>query len=304
MIAWLARHARTLLAVSLLTGIVLPDLAATLKPWLPLGVAGLLWGAMVRLDWSAVRLHLGRPGVLAAGLGWMMLAGPFAAWAVAWGLGLSDGLTAGLILMACAPPVMSAPAIALMIGLDAPLILLLVVLGTFAAPLSAPLLLEVLTDLNLSLSATSVALRLGLLVGGCALAALLARRIMGRGGLQRAEPGLEVFSLGCMVLFAVAVMDGVAAALQADPGRVVVLIAGAFAAALGMLALSAAVFARLGWPVALTIGYAVGNRNMALMMAALPTTGLDDVWLWFAMVQFPIYTLPMILGRPIRAMLP
>ncbi|KJS38499.1 MAG: hypothetical protein VR70_09775, partial [Rhodospirillaceae bacterium BRH_c57] len=73
MTAWLARHARTLLAVSLLTGIVLPDLAATLKPWLPLGVAGLLWGAMVRLDWSAVRLHLGRPGVLAAGLGWMML---------------------------------------------------------------------------------------------------------------------------------------------------------------------------------------------------------------------------------------
>jgi BASS family bile acid:Na+ symporter len=148
-----------------------------------------------------------------------------------------------------------------------------------------------------------MALRLGLLVGGCAGAALLTRQMMGRDGLARAEPGLEVFNLVCLVLFAIAVMDGVAAAMQAAPWRVLGLIVGAYAAALGMLTLTAAVFMRLGRPVALTLGYAAGNRNMALMMASLPTTGLDDVWLWFALVQFPIYTLPMFLGRPIRAML-
>ncbi|MGC2855242.1 hypothetical protein ACM64Y_07175 [Novispirillum sp. DQ9] len=309
MIAWLARHARVLLAASLLAGIALPDLASALKPWLPAGIAGLLWGAMVRLDWTAVRAHLGRPARLAAGLGWMMLAVPFAAWAVAAALDLSSGLTAGLVLMACAPPVMSLPAIALMVGLDAALALLLVVVGTFLAPLTAPVLLHLLADLDIAVGAAGMALRLGLLVGGCAGAAVLFRRVLGPRGMARAQPGLELFNLACLTLFAIAVMDGVADALRAEPGRVAVLIAGAYAAALALMAVTAAVFARLGRPTALALGYAAGTRNMALMMAAVPTattataTGLEDLWLWFGLVQFPIYTLPMVLARPIRRLL-
>lgn len=300
MTAWLARHARVLLALSLLAGLALPGLAATLKPWLPAAVAGLLWGAMVRLDWAAVRRHLGRPGRLAAGLAWMMLAVPAAAWAVAVALNLSEGLTVGLILMACAPPLMSLPAIALMVGLDAALALVLVVIGTFAAPLSAPVLLHLLSGLEIDLSAGTMTLRLGLLVGGCALAAVAFRRVAGPRGLARATPGLELFNLACLTLFAVAVMDGVTQAFHADPARLLSLIAGAYAAALALMALTAAVFARLDRPAMLVVAYAGGTRNMAVIMATLPATGLDDLWLWFAVVQFPIYTLPMVLARPLR----
>lgn len=308
MIVWLSRHARILLALSLFIGIALPDLSAILKPWLPVGVAGLLWGAMVRLDWAAVRRHLGRPGRLGLGLAWMMLGMPFAAWAVALALDLGAGLAAGLVLMACAPPLMSLPALALMIGLDAALALVLVVVGTFAAPLTAPVLLHALTGLEIGLSAGALTLRLGLLVGGCAVAALAFRRTLGPRGMTRAAAGLDLFNLACLTLFAIAVMDGVADALRNDPARVLVLIGGTYAAALAQMAVTAAVFSRLGRPTALCIGYAAGSRNMGLMMAALPATGttatgLDDLWLWFALVQFPIYTLPMVLGRPLRRLL-
>lgn len=305
MVARLARHARALLALSLLVGIALPDLASVLKPWLPVGVAGLLWGAMVRLDWAAVRRHLGRPGPLAAGLAWMMLGMPFVAWAVAEILDLSLGLTVGLILMACAPPLMSLPALALMVGLDAALALVLVVVGTFAAPLAAPALLHALSGLDVGGSAATLTLRLALLVGGCALAAVAFRRAVGPRGMARAAPGLDLFNLACLTLFAIAVMDGVAAALRSDPARVLALIAGTYAAALSLMVLTAAMFWRWGRPTALCVGYAAGSRNMALMMAALPATatGLEDLWLWFALVQFPIYTLPMLLGRPLRRLL-
>lgn len=302
MIAWLARRARVILAFSLFAGIVLPDLAALLKPLLPWGVAGLLWAAMMRLDWSALRLHLKRPGILGLGLGWMMLAAPFAAWAIGRALGLSEGLAAGLILMACAPPLMSAPAMALMLGLDASLALLLLVLGTMLVPLTAPVLVALLAELDLTMSVTDMGLRLALLIGGCMGAALLARRILGPTGLSRAAPALDVFSLACLVLFAIAVMDGVAAALEADPWRVLGVVGGAYAASLSLLVVSSLAFLRLGRRTGLTIGYAAGNRNMALMVAALPTVGNEDVWLWFALVQFPIYTLPMLLN-PIMAAL-
>lgn len=98
-----------------------------------------------------------------------------------------------------------------------------------------------------------------------------------------------------MSSFAVAAMDGVVDHFRADPLLVVALTALAFALALGMIALTALVFARAGRGRAFAIGLIAGNRNIGLMLTATGFAVPDMAWLYFALAQFPIYLLPHLL---------
>ena len=52
---------------------------------------------------------------------------------------------------------------------------------------------------------------------------------------------------------------------------------------------------RAGRSAALALGLAVGSRNMGLMVAAAGGAVPELTWLYFAVAQFPIYTLPHLL---------
>ena len=62
-----------------------------------------------------------------------------------------------------------------------------------------------------------------------------------------------------------------------------------------MIALTALVFLRAGPARAFAIGLIAGNRNIGLMLAATGFVVPDLAWLYFALVQFPIYLLPHLL---------
>ena len=66
----LSRHTATVLAVGIFAGLLLPDLAGWLRPLLPSAVAGLLYLALLRIDWQELSRHLSRPLV---GAGWRQL---------------------------------------------------------------------------------------------------------------------------------------------------------------------------------------------------------------------------------------
>ena len=51
-------------------------------------------------------------------------------------------------------------------------------------------------------------------------------------------------------------------------------------------------FAPLGCRLALTAGLLLGNRNMGLLLVALPAGSDPDIGLFLAVGQIPIYTLP------------
>ncbi len=106
-----------------------------------------------------------------------------------------------------------------------------------------------------------------------------------------------------LVLFAVAIMDGVTERFLADPSRVLAFLAVAFAAYVGFQGVGAAVFMVLGWRSALTIGFSSGNRNMALLLAVLPAGVDPDIPLYFALGQLPIYILPAVLTPLYRRLL-
>ena len=80
-------------------------------------------------------------------------------------------------------------------------------------------------------------------------------------------------------------MDGVLVAILNEPLKMFGLTVLSFALSLGLAALTAFVFARLGAGQALALGLAAGNRNMGLMLAAAGTAVPDLTWLYFAVAH-------------------
>lgn len=301
---FLVRHSRWFLAGSVFAGLALPELANALRPLLPPAVAVLLIFAMLRMDWAGVLDYARRPGRTGLALLWVLIGAPVVVAAVVAPLGLSDGLRAALILMAASAPIMSSPALAVLLGLDASLALVVVVAATLAVPLTAPWAAEALAHLPLDIPTWELTVRLAGLVGVSVTVALVLRRLMGRARLAEWGRAIDAGSVVFLVLFAVAIMDGVTAELLAEPGRTLLIILGSFAANLGLQAVGAALFWWTGRKAALTIGLVGGNCNMAMLLAVLPPGVHPDVPLYFALGQFPIYILPAVLTPVYRRLRP
>jgi len=133
---------------------------------------------------------------------------------------------------------------------------------------------------------------------------MLARRIGGKEWVARQSERIDGLSVIALFFFAVALMDGVLGAIVREPAEMLGLTTLAFALSLGLAALTAVVFARLGAGQALALGLAAGNRNMGLMLAAAGTAVPDLTWLYFAVAQFPIYLMPAMLKPLARRLAP
>ena len=73
------------------------------------------------------------------------------------------------------------------------------------------------------------------------------------------------------------------------------LLAAVFALHLGAHLVTTALFWRAGRTFATSIGFSTGGRNISIAIAALGQSVPPDTWLFFALIQFPIYLLPMVL---------
>ena len=103
-----------------------------------------------------------------------------------------------------------------------------------------------------------------------------------------------------LLIFAVAIMDGVGDLLIEDPWHVLRFILAAFAVNLLLQLLGTTVTSAMGRRPALTVGFASGNRNMGILLAVLPADSAPDALLFFALAQLPIYMLPAVLGPVYR----
>ena len=297
-LARLGRHGTWFLAGGLFIGLLLPPLAALLRPALPALIFVLTATTFLSIDGAALAVHARRPGLLAAQLAWGLTATPIIIALAAAFLGLPDGLTQGLVLWAASPPLISVPAIALLMGLDGALALLAMVVGAFVVPLTLPPLVLGLIGLALGLSIPTLMLRLALFIGGAALLAALVRRLCGVERLRCHALELSGLNVLILLLFAVGIMDGVTARLISEPRGVLLYAAAALGASASLQGLSFLVFSRLARVPALTIGLVGGNKNMAVVWANLAGAASPELSLFFATVQLPIYVLPALL-KPI-----
>ena len=306
-LAWLGRYGTQGFLLSLLVGLSLPWLASAARPLLGLCVFVFLLTSFMRLDGPAFLAVLRAPGLLLLSvLCTLALPGLLVTGLkLAVGPGLIDpGLALGLAIYAAAPPIMSSPAVAMLLGVEPTLILATVLLTTLAAPILSPAIAELVAGGAVPLDIAILITRLVGMVGGALVAGIVVRRLLGAAWIAANTRGLDGIGVIMYGLFAIAAMDGVPAAIVSQPGRV--------AAFLGLSVLLSSAGYAGAWlllrPVAaperLVLGYATGQRNMGLLIAALGASAPETTFLFFALAQFPIYAGPQAMQILARNVLP
>src|SRR3569623_3177383 len=107
-----------------------------------MGIVGMLTLAFLRGDPVRLRRYYTRPGLIAASTVWLMLVAPALmciAFAHAGIAEAAPGLYFMLVIQLAAPGLMSAPAVAALLGLDVALSLAALIVSIAVAPLSAGL---------------------------------------------------------------------------------------------------------------------------------------------------------------------
>jgi BASS family bile acid:Na+ symporter len=295
--AFLGRYGTIAVALSILLGILFPRLAATFKPLLGEAVVALLVLSFLRVSPAALGALARRPLIVLLASGWLMLLLPAAFALVFTAIGLHrtmPDLYFILILQSCSPALMSAPAMAALMGLDVALTLACM-LGSMAI---VPLVAGISTHLFLGQSVIDplpFSLKLFALIAGSAAGAAVIRRVAGGKRIEANYEFLDGLSVVAMFVFAMAAMDGVTAYALAEPKLVATLTVFVFVLSIGTIVITTLVFASVGRERAFAIGILTGNRNMGVMLAATGFAIPPLAWLYFGLAQFPIYLLPVVL---------
>lgn len=304
-LAFAGRHATSFMAAGVLLGLVVPPLATLARPLLVPTLLIPLALALVRLDWSAAAAWRHRSGTVALLLVWILVVSPVLVWLITGGLaraGFPQPLAHALVLMAASSPIVSNVALALLLRLDAPLAVVVVLAGTALVPLTLPLAAEALVGMTIEMPLAAFMGRLALLVGSAFAAAWLVRRVVPASAIAARHELLDGLTVINLLLFGLAIMDGVTAYAFERPGYVVLAILAAYAFNLLLQAAGGLAFHSLGTTRALTVALLAGNCNMGLVLVALDGRASFDVTVFFALAQIPMYTLPALL-RPVYARL-
>jgi BASS family bile acid:Na+ symporter len=304
-LAWLGRQGTRAIAALVVIGIALPPLGEVLRPYVAEAIFLLLCISFMRVDIAALRDHLRRPGIVLAASAWTMIAVPalIGIGCLAAGVDTSSpDLFLALMLQAVASPMMAAPALAALMGLDSTLALITLVTGTALVPLTAPLFAYIFFGTALTLSPLGLGVKLAVILAGSLGVALAIRKLFGISAIRHYREPIDGINILILLVFVSAVMGEVAGSFWADPLQVIGIALLAFAIFFALLGATMLVFRRLGNERALALGLLVSQRNMGLMVAATDGALPGLTWLYFALSQFPIYLSPQLLKRMVGRM--
>ncbi|MEM8552213.1 MAG: sodium:proton symporter [Pseudomonadota bacterium] len=298
----ISRNGTRIIALSAGAGLLLPDLASMLRPYIGNFVVTMLIVSMLRVDFTAFVARLRRPAIALVSATWITLVVPLVVLGLVAALGgpyATPVVLTVLFLFSAPPPIVSAPAFALLMGLDGALVLTVMLCATIAMPLTAPWIASLFVAETLPISAQDLALRLALMIATGFVVAGVLRKALGGERIAKAKPLLDTVSVAIAILFAIGAMDGVGARLLEEPLFTLGAAAIAFGYMLAQVAVTYLTFRPFVGVDAVAIAYAAGNRNAGLVVAGLGVTAVDDtVWLFFALSQLPVFIFPLVL-KPI-----
>jgi bile acid:Na+ symporter, BASS family len=297
-LALIGRYGTQGFIISILAGLALPQLAAAARPFLAVSIFVFVAVTFSRIDLTALAAILRRPLPLILSLAWLTLA-PIAMIMAIFALfgreNLDPGLVLGLAILAAAPPIMSSPAVAMLLGLAPTMLMAGVLVTTVAAPFYSPIAAEIVAGAAVPLEIPVLVKRMLLLIGGAILAAAAIRLILGGRRIREHKASFDGVGVVMYFVFAVAAMDGVLAAMIEAPMRVLGYLGIAFGISIAGLVGTMLILRPLSPSDRFVLGYATGQRNMGLLVAALGAATPDTTFLFFALAQFPIYLMPQII---------
>lgn len=296
LLSLLSKHARALLAAGVFLGILLPDLAALLRPLVTAAVIGTIVGALLRLDWLRLGSFRRRPALVAQLACWQLIASPLLVWLAAAAIGLPPAIALALILQAASPPIGGASVFVMLLGLDASLAMVVSVVTILLLPLTLTPLLLMLPDSTIRIDLTTFVLRVSLLVLAPFAIAWLLRRLLGLARLQRYDSEIGGLNLLLLVIFAIGVMDGLTYRMLDDPAFIGALFLLACGMALLLHLAAFVVFIRAGLSGAVSAAVCSGNRNMGLMLAITAGSAGPEFSLYIGVAQLPMYFMPLLIN--------
>lgn len=304
------RHARILLPVGVVLALLLPSSGGVFKPAAPFILAILAAAALVRLDIKAVLIaalqpqRLLRNFIISSGL--LLLVPVIFFYGAEW-LGMSSSLLPLVTWYAVAPPIATTIWMCVLLGFTAPIAMEIVVLTNLLAPLTGPFMGEFLLGEAVPVSSLVLSMRLGAILGGGLILALIAKRILGPAGIIAQREQLDGVSTVAMLAFLLPVFDGIGAIAYAAPllalmclglatglnfGSQALIIGGG--RLLGRLQKHSSPAQSILPKGTRSVAVVAGNRNLGLYFAALPADPLFG--LFIAAYQLPLYLTPMIAG--------
>jgi BASS family bile acid:Na+ symporter len=210
----------------------------------------------------------------------------------------APALLLALMLNVVAPPIFASPALAALMGLNAALTLALLLACVAVTPFLAPALVAIFVGPAVTFSPIALGLRLVVMLAGAACVAIAVRSFAGKSWVERQAERIDGLNVIVLFLFAVALMGDVAANTIAQPLLVAGVLMLATAVTFGLSGVTVLIFARAGMHSALPLAHAAGSRNTGLMLAAAAGLVPELVWLYVALIQIPIYALPLV-ARPL-----
>ena len=302
-LSWLGRQGTRAVAALVFIGIAFPPIGEILKPYVTEAVFLLLSIAFLRVDVTAFKTYVRRPAIVLAATAWTSIAIPilFGLGCLAFGLDeQAPALFLALMLQGVASPMMAAPALAALMGLDATLVLVTLITSTALIPFTAPLFSFVFIGPNLSISPLVLATKLFAILAGAALIGYFVRRVFGLAAIERQKERINGFNILVLFVFVAAIMESVGARFLASPISTMALAALAFVVFIAIFFFTALLFLFAGRERALALAFMASQRNMGLMLAGTGGALPDITWLYFALSQFPIYLSPQLLRSLVR----
>lgn len=294
---FLARHGKLVLVAGLIVGIAAPDLALALKGWLPQLVALLLFVAALRIGpveaagklsqlrsgiWTLVLLQVGVPCLLAL---FFALTG------------LSGSLVTALVVMTAASTISGSPNLTLLTGHNPAPALRLLIGGTAILPLTVLPVFWIFPPIDSSGAVASASLRLLAIIGVSTALAFALRHFWLKNPGQQGLQAIDGLSALLMAVLVVGLMSAIGPTLFHDPARLLYVLVIAFAANFGLQIITF-VFLRNHRDADDRVARSIvaGNRNMALFLAALPSSITDPILLFIGCYQVPMYLTPILLA--------
>lgn len=302
-LSWLGRQGTRAVAALVVIGIALPPLGNLLRPFLTEAVFLLLCIAFARVSTEELKAFLRRPALPLAAAAWTSvgLAALFAGICFVFGVKeQSADLFLALILQGVASPTMAAPALTALLGLDATLVLVTLVISSALTPLTAPLFAHLFLGQTIAIEPLALSLKLMAILGGSALVGLSVRHLLGPTAIKAHKERIDGLNILVLFVFVAAIMSNVASLFLATPWLILGLTALAFGVAGGVFGLTVLVFWFTGRQRALALGFMASQRNVGLMLAATGGALPDLTWLYFALSQLPIYLSPQLIRPLVR----
>jgi BASS family bile acid:Na+ symporter len=206
-----------------------------------------------------------------------------------------------MILQVATTPITSAPAFAALMGLDVALSLGILIFCTAIAWVTTPGFAFLFAGSEL-ISPVDLGPRFLMFYAVSIGAASILLGVFGKPAIERKKDYIDGINMIALFVFAVAAMEGVTAQVMARPWFAFALLVTAFVLTVLMIVLTMLAFRVVGREPALVIGAQAGSRNLGVLMAVIGVSAIPpDIWLYFALCQFPIYLMPQLLQPFVRA---